>query len=237
MQAKAPAPVRRVSMPTYLVFVVVGLVVAGLIAWSLVRHQQSHRGRKAALERMGFRPCPDQKGWLDETVARLENAHRSSYEVRDPQQLQGERSVYCYVRMRDRHDEHAEAEEQILFPLKRPSTAGLVLTVKPSSLAPGLATRMLGALATAPWDTQPDDLQPLELPADLKDTNLLAALGPPGARLYELVDAGTLAAVQGLGDAGGMFVRFRDAWCSVGGASAQIPFRLEELIARIRPLL
>jgi len=40
-----------------------------------------------------------------------------------------------------------------------------------------------------------------------------------------------------LGDAGGMFVQFRDGWCSVAGAHWQVPFRVPELIARIRPLL
>jgi hypothetical protein len=73
---------------------------------------------------------------------------------------------------------------------------------------------------------------------DARDhTNVLGALGPPGASLYELVDPGTLSVVQGLGDAGGIFVRFRDAWCGVAGPSRQIPFKVEELVARLRPLL
>jgi hypothetical protein len=69
-------------------------------------------------------------------------------------------------------DATAVAEEEILFPLKRPCTKGLVLTVKPSCLAPGLATRLMGAIATGPWDAQPDDLRRFELPPDLKNTNL-----------------------------------------------------------------
>lgn len=132
--------------------------------------------------------------------------------------------------MRHRHvQDDAVAEEE--------TTAGLVLVVKPSSLAPGLATRMLGAIATGPWDAQADDLRRLELPQELKNTNLVAAMGPPGARLYDLVDSGTLSVVQGLGDAGGMFVQCREAWCAVSSASAQIPFRVDQLVARIRPLL
>jgi hypothetical protein len=84
------------------------------------------------------------------------------------------------------------------------------LAVKPSSLAPGIATRMLGALATGPWTTQPDDLARLELPADLKDTNLLGAMGLPGASLYDLVDGRILSAMQGVGDSGALTVRFRE---------------------------
>lgn len=96
---------------------------------------------------------------------------------------------------------------------------------------------MMGAIATGPWDAQPDDLQRLELPLDLKKTNLLGALGPPGANLYDLVDSPTLGVLQGLGDAGGMFVRVRDGWCAVAGASKQIPFRVDDVVSRIRPLL
>lgn len=225
-------------MTTYLPFIVGALVVAGLVAWSLAGHHRRRQARKAALAQLGFDPCPDRKGWLEETVTRIENNRAYRYEVRDPKRLRGEPAVYFYVKMRHRHPhEDAMAEEEVLFPLKRPSAAGLVLTMKPTSLPPGLATRVLSAIATGPWDSQPDDLQRLELPPDLKDTNLLAALGPPGARLQDLVDPGMLSFAQGLGDAGGTFVRFRDAWCAVAGASAQIPFRVDVIIARIRPLL
>lgn len=224
-------------MPPYLPFVI-ALVVVALVVWSLAGHYRRRQAQKAALAQLGFDPCPDQKGWLEETVTGIENNRAYRYEVRDPKRLRGEPAVYYYVKMRHRHPhEDAMAEEEILFPLKRPSAAGLVLTMKPTSLPPGLATRVLSAIATGPWDSQPDDLQRLELPPDLKDTNLLAALGPPGARLQDLVDASTLGVAQGLGDAGGTFVRFRDAWCAVAGASAQIPFRVDAIIARIRPVL
>ena len=143
------------------------------------------------------------------------------------------------MKVRDRRDpgDEPDAGEELLFRVRRRSSAGVVLAVKPSSLAPGHATRMLGAVATGPWTTQPDDLQRLELPADLKDTNLLGVLGPPGASLYDLVDTGMLSAVQGLGDAGGLTIRLRDDWCAVESGHWQLPFRVDELIARIRPLL
>ncbi len=186
-----------------------GVVVVGLVVWTVVAQRGRNLAQGEVLEELGFRPCPEQQQWLEETVARIENNRGFRYEVRDPKRLPGEPAVYHYVKMRHRDTrEDAVAEEEILFPLKRASAAGVVLTVKPSSLAPGLATRMLGALATGPWDAQPDDLQRLEIPPDLKNTNLVGVLGPSGARLYDLVDASTLSVVQGLGDAGGMFVQF-----------------------------
>jgi hypothetical protein len=227
-------------MTLYLPFVLAGLVVLALIVWSVLSQRGRHQAQKGALEQLGFRPCPDQKNHLEETITCIENNQGYRYEVRDPKQLSGERAVYHYIKMRHRDedpDATAVAEEEILFPLKRPSAGGLALTLKPSSLGPGLATRLMGAIATGPWDAQPDDLHRLELPPDLKNTNLVGALGPPGAKFYDLIDTGTLSVVQGLGDAGGILVRFRDAWCTVAGTSTQIPFRLDELLARIRPLL
>lgn len=225
-------------MTGYLPFLLAALLGLGLVVWSVTAQRRKRKAQEGALARLGFAPCLDRKNWLEETVAAIENNHGYHYEVHDPQCLPGGSPLYYYVKRRRRysHDDWF-AEEEILFALKRPSAAGLVLTVKPSSLAPGLATRLIGAVATGPWDAQPDDLHRLELPLDLRDTNLLAALGPRGASLYDLVETQTLSVVQGLGDAGGMFVRFRDTWCSIASASSQIPFRVEELVARVRPLL
>jgi hypothetical protein len=213
-------------------------VAGGLLLWTVVAQRRRDRAQRSIAEHAGFRPCPEQKGWLEDTVTRIECNRGFRYEVRDPKRLAGEPVVYYYMKVRHSSDQNIPpAEEEILFPLKRQSTAGLVLTVKPSTLAPGLATRMIGAVATAPGDAQPDDLQRLELPRDLTGTNLIAAVGPPGANLYDLVDSRTLSVVQTLGDAGAMSVRFRDGWCTVAGVGAQLPFRLDQVLAGIRSLL
>jgi hypothetical protein len=186
---------------------------------------------------LGFQSCPDQRPWLEEAVARLENNSRFRYEIKDPQRSSEGPPVFSYVKLRHRAgDSEPVAEQEVLFRLKRPA-GPLVITVKPTALAPGLATRLIAAVATGPWDAQPDDLQRLEIPADLKDTNILAALGPSGTELYGLVDSATISVALGLGDAGGLFVRFRDGWCSVASASSQIPFKVDEVVARIQPLL
>ena len=226
-------------MPTSVILVLVGLVVVALIVWGVMAERRRNRARIAALEQLGFRPCPEQKTWLEERITYIENNRGFGYEVREPRRLAGEQTIYYYVKKR--HDDDQEkvpmVEEEILFPLKQPTKGGLVLTVKPSSLAPGLATRMISAVATGPWDSQPDDLQRLDLPPDLKETNLLGAMGPPGWSLYDLVDASTLSVMQGLGDAGALSVKFRDSWCSVSGTGGHIPFHVSEIVARIRSLL
>jgi hypothetical protein len=215
-----------------------GLAVVALLARSIVAQVGRSRARAAAIEQLGLRPCPEEKARLEETVARIECNSGYRYEVRDPRRLAGEPAVYYYVKLRHRDTrDDPVVEEEILFPLKRRSAGGLVLIVKPSSLKSGLAVRMLGTLATTAFDAQPDDLHRLTLPPDLRDGNLVAALGPRGASLYDLIDERALGVAQGLGDAGGIFVRLRDGWCSVAGTSAQIPFRLDEIVTRIRPLL
>jgi hypothetical protein len=224
-------------MPAYVPFVLGGIVAAALVVWSVARQRRRDREQKQSLQRLGFYACPEKKKWLEETITRIENNRGYRYEVRDPKRLPGDSAVYYYHKLRHQQpDEDAEGEEEILFPLKRRSPAGLVLTIKPTALAPGRATRLLGALAAGPWDSQPDDLQRIDVPRELANTNLVAALGPPGARLYDLVDERVVSAIQGLGDAGGMFVQFRDDWCLVSSGSVQTPFRIDRVLSAIRTL-
>ncbi len=230
-------------MPAPLIVVLAGLVAVAavaLIARSVASHRANRRAAREALERLGFRPCPDQKDWLQETIGRIENNKGYRYEVGDPMRLGSDPAVAVYHYVKVRHEATRERfvdGEEILFPLKRPSSAGLVLVVKPAAIASGVAARIVGAVATGPWDVQPDDLSRLELPPELKGTNILGALAPPGARFYDLIDAKSLSAVQGLGDAGAMMVHFRDDWCTVSQTSGRIPFNVSELVSRVRPLL
>jgi len=173
-------------MPSISLLVLGGVVMVALIVWTLLSQRTRNQAHKAAVEQLGFRPCPERRAWLEETVTRIDNDQGSRYDVQDPKRLTGNSEVYLYVKRRHRDsDDSPFATEEILFPLKRPSRGGLVLTVKPSSLAHGLATRMIGAVAAGSWDTQPE---------------------------------------------------CRDGWCSVSRTGTEIPFRVDELVARIRSL-
>lgn len=226
-------------MPMYAYFALSGVLAFILISWGVRVDRAKQQARNTELQRLGFTLCADRKGWLEETVTAMERNPGYRYEVREPRQLTGAREVYYYKKKRHGNSTEDEAfdEEAILFPLKRASTEGLLLVVKPSSIGPGFASRVLSSVATGPWDSQPDDLEKIEIPPDLENTNLLGALGPSGARLYDLVDTGTLSAVQRLGDAGAMSILFRDEWCAVGSGGKGPSFRVGELLSHIRPLL
>jgi len=215
------------------------LVVVALAAWTFTAHRKRQKALQELLARVGFRPCPEEQSTLEALVNRLVNDRDHHYRVEQPRRLPGEPAIYYYVKVRDARgpDDQRDAGEELLLRVRRRSSAGVMLAVKPSAIAPGIATRMLGAVATGPWTTQPDDLARLELPADLKATNLLGALGPPGASLYDLVDARILSVVQGVGDAGALTVRFRDDWCILEAGHWQTPFKVDELLSRMRPLL
>ena len=224
-------------MPTS-VFVLIGLAVAGLVVWAVTSSVRRSRARKATLDRLGFTPCPDRKAWLEARVTTMEANPNDSYEVREPRRLPGEPEVYYYVKTRlGGADDAPFAEEEILFPLERASAGPLRLLLKPSSIPSGLATRMLASIAKMPARGGSDGLQGVELPRDRSDKNLVAALGPPGASLYDLVDGSTLGVLESLGDAGALFVNVRDGWCAVASPTSQVPFRVDQIVARIRPLL
>jgi hypothetical protein len=229
---------------TYVLFALTALVLGGLAFWSSAAARKRRQLEQSEREKLGFGPCDDETNLLEQIVARIENNRAHRYEVRRPMRLRtanrgDERRIYHYTKVR--HGDAGDApfsEQELLVPWKRRSTGGLVLTVKPTALAHGLATRLIGAVASRPGDGQPDDLQRLEIPVDLKNGNLVAALGSPAASLYDLLDSSQLKVVEELGNAGGMTVRFRDEWCSISGVGAhRMPFQLDRLLPHLQPLL
>jgi hypothetical protein len=225
-------------MPAYAIVALGVVVVFVSITLGVRANRAKQEARRMELQRLGFVPCEEKKDWLRATVTMIENNKGYEYEIRNPYRLTGSAEVYYYSKRRGGpKTDDAFGEEEVLFPLKRPSSQGLLIAVKPSALGHGRATRLIGSIATGPWDTQPDDLERIEVPAELKTSNLLGALGPAGARLYDLADAGTLSVLQRLGDAGAISIHFRGEWCTVSSGGSKPPFRLADLLAHLRPLL
>ena len=216
-------------MSELLPFVLFGVAFAVLVAVVLRKGRASKEARRVKLASLGFEPCDSETDTLTERIRELENnrAYRCSIEAPLRATLGG-KPVYHYTKSRHRQGWSAAAEE-ILLPLERPSSQGLVLFIKPTPLQAGTATHLIGAIATGGWDSQPDDLKALDIPPDLKGTNLIGALGPQAASFYDLIDGQTMTLMQHLGDAGVMIVNCRDAWCSLSAPSLRMPFDLDQL--------
>jgi hypothetical protein len=223
-------------MQQYLPFILIGLAFVAVMMWLTLKSRQGKAAQAHKLEQMGFSPCDGEAGALVEKVTRLENNAGYRYRIQRPMRvLLDGKFVYFYTKSRHRQDEVVAAEE-FLFPLKRPSQQGLTLFVKPSNVPAGAVTKLIGAVATRAWDSQPDDLTKLEIPTELQGTNLIGALGPAGASLYDLIDNSTLSLLQNVGDCGALIVICRGEWCSLSSPSARMPFDLDRIWPVIRQL-
>lgn len=223
-------------MEMYWPFIAFGVAFAALAVWLVKRGRAQRAERAEKLVQMGFEPCSSEAEALAERLARHENNSRYRYRVEDPARaaLEG-KPVYYYTKERKRQGQIMAAQE-FLFPLVRCSSEGLVLFFKPSALRSGTSATLIGSLATSGWDSQPDDLLRLEVPVDLKQSNLIGALGPANASLYELIDSKSLAAMQQVGDLGVVVVTCRGEWCSFANASTRMAFDLDGLWSVIRQL-
>lgn len=216
-------------MMEMLPFAVFGVAFLTLVVWLALRGRTANAARKENLRVLGFTPCPEEADSLVEKVTKLENNSEFRYTVENPYRtsLRGQ-SAYYYSKFRHRQG-HIGGADELLVPLSRPSSQGMMLFVKPTGVPAGTGTDLIGAVATGAWDSQPDDLGRLEIPIDLRHTNLMGVLGPSGASLYDLIDAGTLSALQHVGDHGALVVTCRGEWCSLAAASPRMPLDLDKL--------
>ena len=210
-------------------FAVFGVAFVVLVVWMALRGRASGTARKERLQALGFASCPDETAFLVEKVTWLENNSEYRYTVDRPYRasLRGQ-PAYYYSKSRHRQG-HIVGADELLIPLRRPSAQAVMLFVKPTGIPAGTATKLIGAVATGAWDSQPDDLTKLEVPVDLRQTNLIGLLGPSGASLYDLIDLATLSALQNVGDHGALVVMCRGEWCSLAAASPRMPLDLDRL--------
>lgn len=218
-------------------FFVFGAAFIALIVWFTARQKKSDRVRARRLTELGFFACPEEAFDLVEKITRLENNSEYTFSVARPMRasLDGQ-TVYYYLKSRSRQGQIIEVSE-FLLPLKRRSTAGLMLWIKPSELLSSTAQKLIGAMATGTWDSQPDDLKKIEIPIDLRGGNLIGALAPDGYTLRDSIDSRALEILQGIGDGGALIAMCRAEMCSLTAVSARMPLDLDQLLPLIRRLI
>jgi hypothetical protein len=218
-------------------FVVFGIAFAGLVAWVLVKGRAERAARVRTLGRLGFVPCAEEGEALAKEVARHESNSEYRYRIEDPMRASVEgRSIWFYGKERLRQGS-AVAAHEFRLPLERGSPEGLVLFFKPSALAPGTTATAIGSLATAGWDSQPDDLVRLQVPVDLQASNLIGVLAPVGASLYDLIAPKQLTALQPVGDYGVLVVTCRGGWCSLASSTTRTTLDIQGLWPIVRQLV
>ncbi len=224
-------------MPQVLPFILFGTGFIVLFVWITQKARASKSALASRMELLGFRACPEESEAVLARVTQLENNAEYRYEIDNLMraELDG-KALFYYTKTLRRHDETA-ATEDVLVPLKRPSNAGLLLFVKPNSVPAGAMSKLIGNVATGPWDRQPDDLVRLTLPRDLQSSNIIGALGPHDGSLYDLMDPKKLPLIQQLGDCGVLMVLCRGGWCSLIIPHSHIPLNIDKLGPIIQQLM
>jgi len=218
-------------------FILFGVAFAAVVAWAVTKGRGRAAARVRTLVTMGFAPAPADAETLAEEVSRHENNSEYRYRVSEPMRASVHgKSVWFYAKERATQGSIVSAHE-FRFPLRRPSAEGLVLFYKPSALASGMTTTLIGNLATEGFDSQPDDLTRLEIPVDRKHGNLIGALGPTHGSLYELIDAKALAALEPVGDFGALVVVCRGDWCSLASSTTRMELDLVRLWPVVQQLV
>lgn len=223
-------------MPEIMPFIIFGVVFIIIVAVLFLKSRAGSKARTKRFQAMGFTPMKEDSE-LVETITRMENNTEYGYSVKDPMKaaVKG-KDIYFYEKSRYRTG-HIYATEEFLFPLTRKSGQGLMLFVKPGNIPAGTATKLIGALATGAWDAQPDDLQKLEIPPDLTDTNLIGAMGPAGTSLDDLMERRTLNRMLHAGDFNAFIILCRDGLCSFSSPQPRMPLDMERAYAFICELL
>jgi hypothetical protein len=191
------------------------LAIVGLIIWGRVKGSSKEKALKNLLTNAGFVPCNEEKKTLAEKVTFLENNSEYTYSVRKPMKVShGDSHVYFYTKDRRRSGD-LHVSEDFLLPVNRKTSLPFQIYLKPNFLKEGMATNLLRSVTTAGWDSQPDDLVKIELPADLQKSNILGAMGPKNYSFYDLFDSDTLSLLVHGADYDVFTIRCRENLCSI----------------------
>jgi hypothetical protein len=167
----------------------VALVVLA-VAGGIRRARAQQAAKERQLVQNGFRPCDGDSRQLTAVVRTLHDS--TEVEVCKPWKRDGaDAAIYWYEVSTPSSDEHPRvAADEFLCRIQRTSRQPFVLYLAPVKLAPGLGTKLLeGVLAMS----APPSLHKLEVPQPLRSRGVLAAYGPAGTSIRELLDDDDLA--------------------------------------------
>jgi hypothetical protein len=173
----------------------IAIVVAILIVLALSRLKKFKSERTETLAVNGFVPCEDHEDYLRKMAHFLacdDPRNLYDYNVTMPMlnASSGEDVFYFWVQRRTGEDSQLQ-EETFLFPFKRNTQQPVAIYLSPKAVTPGLEKFLTNVLVTF----TPGSMSRLELPPELQGGKILAALGPHGASIYDLLDSSTMSEV------------------------------------------
>ncbi len=177
-------------MSTTIVIAALGAFILALAAFAAVRTLRQRHEENTFLEDAGFTLCPEDRDDIEILVRDMENcADSNSFRVIRPActYLHG-RPVYFYTKARHFSTDAAPAEfQEFLFEFNRKSDLPVILYMPPVAIPESILKRVIGPMIGLCDAYKRENLVKLDLPRELQASKLIAAYGPPGAGLYDLL--------------------------------------------------
>ena len=195
------------------------LIAGALIVLAVVLIMNSVRRARARLEQQrqllvqsGYRQCDPTEARRLEGLVRTLHGDNDLHVRRPWKRGQDDDTVYWYeVSTESSHDHHRVASDEFLCTLRRSSRAPLVLFLKPAGMGEGIGASLVRQVIAA---TAPPGLHALDLRSVAGADRFLAAFGPLGETLRDLLHDDAMNVLAGAGEHGIMTVRCRDDLCA-----------------------
>ena len=203
---------------TLIPIILVAAVLIGLVVWKLSAGAGVAKKKQEFLERQSFAPCKEQADYLVQMYQYMAPlAKRGQGKVESPLMRSGARgqTYYFYYTETSRREGGFGGEEVFLLPLQRATTAPVALLLVPGNIK-GMGRNVIKAAFDMFAKFLGEDLVEIELPPDADSERIVAAFGPPGSSLYDLLDRDTVARVARSADAGVSVFRAREKWAMAG---------------------
>lgn len=215
--------------------------IGALVLKLMFKERKERKERCAALAAMGFSDCPDRMDYLEgmfKFLCGIEETGARPYDVSMPmlREQRGETVYHLWIRRTSGGDSGSSWEETFLFPFKRRTEQPVTLMMSAQKVPQKLMGFLGGLLARA----MGGGMAMLDLPRELQGGNIIAAFGPAGASLYDLLDSATISEITRGVDAGAAAFRAHQDWASVsvdprkGGADLPPLWQHVERLAALR---
>jgi len=186
-----------------LIAVIAVLLVFGIVAGAK-KQMALNKKMEAFLKANGFESCKERSEYILAMVRSLGQCREErTFSIRNPKRakFQG-KEVFFYEKHRYTTGRNIILFEEFLFPFNRKSDKPVVIYLGAREL-PDIFKKSLMGLENGVYDScRHDMLKKLEIPRALHGGSVLAAFGPPGASLFDLLDSKELTIVQSGADCG-----------------------------------